>query len=125
MKVRIPRAWESLPASQRERLEDYCKSVALEAAQKTTEKDSRIILDIYTKMVCLILHDVFGFGEKRLTLFLGNHKRLFDDQRHKVQNGTQLEFLDKRMAQIFKKEGFPQWFMDGMLGPVEAEEVEK
>lgn len=118
MNVRIPRAWQSLPSAQRKSIEDYARSVAEEQLQK----DERIILDLYTKMVCVILHDAFGFGEKRLTIFLGNHKRLFDDQRRKVQNNTQVEYLNERMAQIFKKKGFPQGFMDMMLGPVEADE---
>ncbi len=120
MKANIPRAYGTLPAAQRKHIEEYCRGVALEAARETTERDARIMLDIYIKMVCLTLHDAFGFGEKRLTMFLGNHRRLFHRQRKLVQNGTQLEYLDKRMAEIFKKDGFPQEFFDDMLGAVEA-----
>lgn len=79
------------------------------------------MLDLYIKMVCLTLHDAFGFGEKRLTLFLGNHGRLFREQSWKVQDGSQVEYLNERMAKIFKKNGFPQSFFDKMLGPVEME----
>lgn len=124
MKANVPKAWGSLPPAQRKRLEDYCKQVAIDAAQQTTEKDARIIMDIYIKMVCLTLHDAFGFGEKRLTMFLGNHKRLFYRQRRLVQNNEQLEYLDKRMAEIFKKNGYPQEFFDDMLGPVETQTEE-
>ena len=125
MKANIPKAYSSLPPAQRKKLEDYCKSVALEAARKTTEKDARIMLDIYIKMVCLTLHDAFGFGEKRLTMFLGNHRRLFYRQRKMVQNNTQLEYLDKRMAEIFKKNGFPQKFFDDMLGEMDTSNEEE
>lgn len=120
MKANIPKAWDQLPRSQRERIEAHVRNVALVAARETTERDARIMLDIYIKMVCLTLHDAFGFGEKRLTYFLGNHKRLFHRQRKMVQDGTQLEYLDKRMAEIFRKNGFPQEFFDKMLGEVEA-----
>lgn len=119
MNVRTPRVWESLSSSQRKRIEEYCRGVALEAARKTTERDGRIMLDIYIKMVCLTLHEVFGFGEKRLTLFLGNHRALFFDQKKKVEDGTQLDYLNAKMAKIFKKNGFPQNFFDKMLGTVE------
>lgn len=122
MKPNIPKAYQTLPAAQRKKIEEYCRSVALEAARETTERDARIMLDIYIKMVCVTLHDAFGFGEKRLTYFLGNHKRLFQRQRKMVQNDTQLEYLNKRMAEIFKKNGFPQQFFDNMLGPIEKEE---
>jgi hypothetical protein len=121
MKPNIPKAYQTLPAAQRKKIEEYCRSVALEAARETTERDARIMLDIYIKMVCVTLHDAFGFGEKRLTYFLGNHKRLFQRQRKMVQNDTQLEYLNKRMAEIFKKNGFPQQFFDNMLGPIEKE----
>lgn len=116
MKVRTPKPWQSLPASQRKVIEDYARSVA----EEQVEKDGRIMLDLYIKMVCLTLHDAFGFGEKRLNYFLANHSSLFRDQRKKVQNGTQLEYLDKRMSEIFKKNGFPKEFFDKMLGPVES-----
>jgi hypothetical protein len=119
MKVRIPKEYSTLSTGQRQRIEDYCKNVAFEAARKTTEKDGRIMLDLYIKMVCLVLHDAFGFGEKRLNYFLATHSSLFRDQRKKVQNGTQVEYLDKRMGEIFKKNGFPKSFFDKMLGPVE------
>lgn len=124
MNVRPPKTWESLPPSQRKRLEEYIKDVALKAARETTERDGRIILDIYIKMVCKTLHEVFGFGEKRLNLFLGNHKRLFLDQRQKVQDGTQLDFLNAEMAKIFRKNGFPDYFFAKMLGEVETGESE-
>lgn len=119
MNVRTPRVWESLSSSQRKRIEEYCRGVALEAARETTERDGRIMLDIYIKMVCLTLHNVFGFGEKRLMLFLGNHRALFFDQKKKVEDGTQLDYLNAKMAKIFKKNGFPQDFFDKMLGAVE------
>lgn len=119
MKARIPKTLESLSASQRKRINDYCKSVALEAAQETVERDGRIMLDLYIKMVCLTLHDVFGFGEKRLLLFLGNHRQLFFDQKEMVENNTQVEYLNAEMAKIFRKNGFPEKFFEKMLGPVE------
>lgn len=113
---KAPKAWQNLPPAQRKSIEEYAKSVA----QDQMQKDARIILDLYIKMVCTTLHDAFGFGEKRLTMFLGNHRRLFYRQHCMVQNGTQEEYLNARMAEIFKKSGFPQQFFDDMLGAVEA-----
>ena len=51
-------------------------------------------------------------------MFLGNHKRLFYRQQKMVKADTQREYLDRRMAEIFKKGGFPQRFFDEMLGEV-------
>ena len=121
MKVRIPQEYDRLPPAQRKRITEYCRDVAYQAARETTERDGRVMLDLYIKMVCKTLHDTFGFGEKRLYLFLGNHKRLFTEQAAMVKNGTQIAFLNGEMEKIFRRSGFPNAFFEGILGPVETE----
>ncbi len=118
MKVRVPKEFNALTPGQQRRLDDFWRERALE----TIERDGRIMLDLYMKMVCVTLHDMFGWGEKRLTLFLGNHRALFFDQQKKVKSGEQIEYLNARMAKIFKKNGFPQGFFDKMLGKLNTEE---
>ena len=54
------------------------------------------------------------------TTFIGNHRRLFKRQSRMVQDNTQIEYLNRRMDEIFKKNGFPQHFFDEMLGAVET-----
>lgn len=120
MKARIPKEYHSLPKRQQDKLIQCAKDIAKEAAEEQLNKDMRLMLDLYMKMVCTILHDAFGFGEQRLTLFLGNHKRMFDQQLKLAKDNTQIEYLNKRMAEIFKKDGFPQKFFDDLLGEVEA-----
>lgn len=121
MKVRIPQEYDRLPPAQRKRITEYCRDVAYQAAKETTERDGRIMLELYIKMVCKTLHDTFGFGEKRLYLFLGNHKRLFREQAAMVKDGTQVEYLNGEMDKIFRRSGFPNAFFEGILGPVETE----
>ncbi len=118
MKARIPKAYRDLTPKAKEQLQNYIVEIATEAAKKQEENDCRIILDSYMKMVCCVLHDAFGFGEERLTLFIGNHRRLFARQSRLVDKGEQQEYLNKRMSEIFKKNGFPQEFMDSLLGEI-------
>ncbi len=120
MKVKIPKSYKQLSHTDQQELKKFTQEVALEAAEMMLEKDSRVMLDIYMKMACLVLHDAFGFGEKRLTMFIGNHKRLFHRQAKLVARGEQLQYLNDRMAQIFRKDGFPQKFIDDLLGEVEV-----
>lgn len=127
MKARIPKPYQDLPEKQQEVIKNYIAELATEAARKQEEKDCRIILDLYMKMVCCVLHDAFGFGERRLNRFIGNHKKLFNRQNKLVMKGEQLEYLNGRMDEIFKKDGFPQGFIDSLLGEVEiidAEDIE-
>lgn len=119
MKARIPKVYTDLSHKQKEVIKDYIIEMATEAALHQEEKDCRIILDLYMKMVCCMLHDSFGFGEKRLNYFLGNHKRVFNRQNKLVTRGEQVEYLNKRMDEIFKKNGFPQEYIDSILGEVE------
>lgn len=119
MKARIPREYESLPPAQKERLKQYCIDVAMDAARKQEENDCRIILDAYMKMVCCVLHDAFGFGEKRLNYFLGNHRQLFDRQNRLVTKGEQQSYLNRRMSEIFKKDGYPVDFIQTLIGEIE------
>ena len=114
MKARLPKSWENLPPKQKEVIAEEIQKILI----RQEEKDMRIMLDLYIKMACVTLHDAFGFGEKRLTMFLGNHKRLFHRQSKMVKDGTQIEYLNRRMAEIFKKNGFPQGFFDNMLGEI-------
>ena len=125
MKVRVPKPWEKLSPRDQEKLKAFTREVALEAAEKQIEIDGRIMLDIYMKRACLVLHDAFGFGERRLTRYIGNHKRLFHRQAKLVSRGEQLQYLDRRMAEIFKKDGFPQKFVDDMLGETVKAEAEE
>lgn len=114
MKARLPKSWGRLPPKEKEVIADSMKQMLIEQE----ERDMRIMLDLYIKMACVVLHDAFGFGEKRLGMFLGNHKRLFHRQHKMVMDGTQVEYLNGRMAEIFKKSGFPQDFFDNMLGKI-------
>lgn len=119
MKVRPPKEYHELSKQAKKRIDDYIIEAATKAALKQEEHDCRLILDIYMKMVCCVLHDAFGFGEKRLNYFIGNHKRLITHQNRLVEKGVQLEYLNKRMDEIFKKNGFPQQFIDNIIGEVE------
>lgn len=112
MKPNIPRSWLTLPKKEQKVIEEYVKGVS----GKEIEREARIILELYMKMVCCVLHDAFGFGEKRLTMFLGNHRRLFRQQLKMVKRDEQIEYLDRRMAEIFKKDGFPVEFIIGLIG---------
>jgi hypothetical protein len=120
MKPNIPRSWLTLPKKEQKAIEEYVKQVA----EKEVEREARIMLDLYMKMVCMVLHDAFGWGEKRLNYFLGNHRMMFKRQFKMVKDDTQIEYLNRRMAEIFKKDGFPKEFLDALLGEVVMVEPE-
>ena len=122
MKVKIPKPYKQLSHTEQQDLKKFTQDVALEASEKMLERNARIMLEIYMKMVCVMLHDMpDGWGEKRLRVFLAGHKRVFARQFRLVERGEQLQYLNKRMDEIFKKDGFPQNFVDDLLGEVDVE----
>lgn len=122
MKVKVPKSYKQLSHTDQQDLKKFTQDVALEASEKMLERNARIMLEIYMKMVCVMLHDMpNGYGEKRLRVFLAGHKRVFARQFRLVERGEQLQYLNKRMDEIFKKDGFPQNFIDDLLGEVDVE----
>ena len=115
--VRLPKSWANLPTSEQQRIIDILR--------QQEEKDLGEMLDLYIKMVCYPLHDVFGFGEYRLNLFLGNHRWLFKDQTKLAERGEQIRFIDEKLSKIFRKDGFPQEMVNKMCGKVEMVEEKK
>lgn len=116
---RIPTEYKNLPSKQKEKLRAYCEEVAMEAATAQFNQDVRIILEAYMKMSCIILHDAFHFTEDDCWMYLGNHRRMFAKQYKLVRDGKQEEYLNKRMSEIFKKDGYPQYFINELIGEVE------
>ncbi|MBE6547838.1 MAG: hypothetical protein E7667_03025 [Ruminococcaceae bacterium] len=120
MKARIPKSYQELPQSQRDKLKEYAKQVGLDAAREQFNQDVRLMTELYIKMLCVLLHDTEGYGERRLNRVLWNHKRLFTRQIRMVRDGEQIEYLNRRMSEIFHKDGFPQKFLDELLGEVDT-----
>lgn len=116
---KAPKSFGELKRSEQDRLIEYFKGIAFRAAEEQLGKEMRIVFDSYIKMVCITLHDAMGMTEDDLIIFLGNHRRLFAKQVRMVREDTQIEYLNKRMTEIFEKSGFPQEFFDKMLGAVE------
>lgn len=112
MNARRPKSWGELSRTERQKICDYL----LVVLNEQEEKDMRVITELFIKMICCVLHDIEGYGEKRLTLLIGNLQPLFRAQCKLVEKNKQIEYLDRRMAEIFKKDGFPQMFIDNLLG---------
>ena len=66
----------------------------------------------YTKMMCIVLHDYFGFGESRLRCVMGDFKTLRRRYRNLSTAQEINPVLDKEMERIFKKSEFPQEYIE-------------
>jgi hypothetical protein len=107
LKANLPTKFNQLSPSEKQRIYDACDAQLAENAN--------VILDLYLKMSCAILHDAFGFGEKRLNCYLGNYRRMFRAQAKLVKSGKQSEEMNRRMRKIFRKDGYPDCFFSTMI----------
>ena len=119
MKARTPKEWNDLSPRSQKIVSDYC----VKLLNEQEEKDMRIVVERLVKMFCCLLHDTQGYGEKRLTMLVGNLQMVFKEQSSLVNQGKQVKFLDERMEKIFRKNGFPQSFIDNLLGPKDEDSL--
>lgn len=118
-----PKEYKDLSPRQQERIQEYIVELVKEATLKQVIAECKSWLETDLKRSCCILYDCFGFREKRLNYFLANHRRVCNRENKLVTRGELTEYLDKRMAEIFPKNGFPQEFIDSIIGEIEFVDV--
>ena len=108
MKAIIPKSYLNLPKHEKQAIE---KLVTSEVDRALSEEEV-VLFTQYTKMMCIVLHDYFGFGDSRLHCAIGNFKTLKRRYRD-VKTAQDINLiLDKEMERIFKKNKFPQDYVE-------------
>ena len=97
MKARLPKSYLDLPKREKEAIDDLVKS----EVNRILDEEEVTLFAQYTKMLCIVLHDYYGFGENRLHCVIGNFKTL--KRRYRNVNTAQEvnPLLDKEMERIF------------------------
>ena len=108
MKANLPKSYLTLPKREKEVIDNLVKN---EVDRALTEEEV-VLFAQYTKMMCIVLHDYFGFGDNRLHCVIGNFKAL--KRKYKDINTAQEvnAILDKEMERVFKKDKFPQNYVE-------------
>ena len=108
MKARIPKSFESLPPKEKAVISQMIQ----EEAYKLADKEHAEVQKIYMQLCCILLHECFGFGEKRLYCFLGNWKRLYRWNSRFPDKESQTKALEDKIEKIFRKNGYPTDFIE-------------
>lgn len=110
MKARIPTSYLKLPQREREAIDN----LVLSEINKALDEEEVALFAQYSKMLCIVLHDHFGFGEDRLYRVLGSFKALKRKYR-KLKTAQEIRpALEKEMERIFKKSKFPTDFVESL-----------
>ena len=110
MKARIPKSYTNLPKREKKAIDNLVES----EINRILSEEEVVLFTQYTKMLCIVLHDYFGFGEDRLCRVIGCFRMLHRKFR-KVKTASEVNSaLDKEMERIFKKNGFPQNYVENL-----------
>lgn len=108
MKANLPKSYLNLPKRERDAIDNLVQS---EYEKKLTEEEV-VLFEQYTKMMCIVLHNAYGFGENRLRCVIANFKNLKRKYRDVSTAQELMPILDKEMERIFRKSKFPNEFVE-------------
>lgn len=108
MKARLPRSFTQLPPREKE----IINQVLTEEVQKQVNHEEAELQKLWLQLACLVLNRCFGFGEKRLLLFLGTWREIYRFNAKLKSKAEQTEWLQSEMARIFRRSGYPYKYID-------------
>lgn len=110
MKAIIPKSYLNLPQHEK----DAIGKMVEDEVNHILEEEEVVLFTQYTKMLCIVLHDYFGFGEDRLYRVIASFRMLHRKFRKAKTASEVNSALDKEMERIFKKNGFPQDYVESL-----------
>lgn len=103
MRANMPRSWNQLPKSER----DALQKAMTEQVYALVDNEEKEMQVIWIKLACLLLHELFGFGEIRLLRFIAHWKRIYRRQARFGDDASARDgWLDEEMKRLFPN-GFP------------------
>jgi hypothetical protein len=108
MKVKLPKSYLSLPKSEKDKINE----AMTEEVMKQIIHEEAELQKIWLQFACIILNKYFGFGRKRLLIFLGNWREMYRINTKLDGRAKQAEFLTAEMTRIFGKDGYPAAYVD-------------
>lgn len=108
MKVRLPKSWDQL----KKRDKEIINQVMTEEVVKHVVHEEAELQKIWLQFACIVLNKNFGFGRKRLLLFLGAWREMYRTNSKLDGREKQTEYLTAEIGRIFRKEGYPTEYID-------------
>lgn len=104
MKVRLPKSWDRLPQSEKEKIAEV-KEQEINQYYAKLQKN-------WLMLSCIVLHKNFGFGKKRCLLYLANWREVYRLNAKIGGDEAQQAWLRAEMDKIFGKGNYPYEYID-------------
>lgn len=99
MKANLHKSWWKLPPSERDSLQKAME----DEVNRIVDDEEKEMQVIWMKLACIILHNTYGFGEKRMLRFIASWKRIY-----RKHSRSEAEWIETEMRKLFPKDGFPE-----------------
>lgn len=104
MKVRMPKSWDRLPPSE--------KKIIAQVKEDEINANFAKLQKNWLMLSCIVLHNNFGFGRKRLLLYLANWREVYRINSKLGSDEEQQAWLRGEMDKIFGKGNYPYEYID-------------
>ena len=104
MKVRLPKSWDRLPQSEKE-------TIAAVKEQEINQYFAKLQKN-WLMLSCIVLNRYFGFGRKRLLIYLANWREVYRLNSKMKSDAEQQAWLRGEMDKIFGKDNYPYEYID-------------
>ena len=110
MKAHMPRSYDSLPTREQEKIKEIMNNVCTQTVHERLDTELAYVQRLWIKMSCIILHEMYGLGEDRLTGYIAGFKRKYADIARLGSNEEVREYLDRDIRKIFRRGEYPdEW----------------
>lgn len=111
MRANIPTSYLNLPKKEKKAIDE----VIVKYIEDQVNHEEAQLQKIWIQFACIVLHRAFGFGERRLTTFIGNWKKMYKDSARFGSVEAQEAYLKEHMDKLFPN-GYPYEFIDKLEG---------
>lgn len=108
MNVRRRKSFLNLPEREKQIInEELTKEVIKQLTHNEAEMQK-----IWLQFACIVLNRCFGFGRKRLLLFLANWEEMYRINSHMDGQEERDKYINEKIDRIFGKNGYPRAYID-------------
>lgn len=108
MKARMPKSFRNLPEREKQKINE----VITEEIVKHVNHNQAELQKVWLQFACIVLNRCFGFGRKRLLLFLANWKEMYRINSEMDTKEERDEYINGKIDRIFGKTGYPRAYVD-------------
>lgn len=108
MKVRQHKSFLNLPPREKEIIN---REMTAEVQRQVAAEQAKL-QKLWLQFACIVLNRNFGFGKKRLLIFLGVWREMYRINNRLANEAEQTAYIKAELNKIFGEDGYPYEYID-------------